>query len=177
MSEGQGNTGPDRLPVNDPLAFVEHRAATGKPPEYKFDAVGDHLAGIVTEVEEIEGQYGTYKEISIIARDQTEHRFRAFGEVLARKCSKVKKGDVLGVRREEDGYSPEYKTEYRVYEVFIEQPSEDAPRGALAPSPTSARALRHSPEIAQVLEEAFGDEDDAEDDVDAEDDAEDDAGL
>jgi hypothetical protein len=149
-----------RLAVNDPLAFVEHRAAVGKPELFKFDSVGDSLAGMITEIERIEGTYGPYREISVIRRDQTECRFEAFGAVLSSRCERAKVGDAIAVRRGEDGYSPEYKKPYPVFEVTIVSPEQDQ-RGALDPAPISAaRALSRSPEVDEILADHGGDSED-----------------
>jgi len=138
--------------VNDPLAFVERRATTGKPPEFHFDSVGDNLAGIISEIEVVNGVYGPFKVISVITRAGEECRFAATGAVLSSRLVNVCVGDALGIRRVADGYSPEHKKAYPAYEV-----TRVACENTLAPTPTPVR-----PEIAQILDETFGDEDDAE---------------
>ncbi|HXN61969.1 MAG TPA: hypothetical protein VN886_16105 [Acidimicrobiales bacterium] len=138
---------PERLPVNDPLAFVEHRAATGKPPEFHFESVGDHLAGFVTEVEVVNGVYGPFRIVSVITRGEEEFSFRAVGAVLSARLAKVRVGDAIGVRRVEDGFSPEHKSEFKNYEVTIVATERPLPAPSLPPA-----------EVEQMLDEAFSDE-------------------
>jgi hypothetical protein len=166
ISNPKNSTELARLDVNDPLGFCEARASKGKPELFKFDSVGDHVAGTVTEIEVVAGTYGPYREISVIRRDGTECRFETFGAVLNPRFEKANVGDAVGVRRVEDGYSAEHKKSYPLYEVTI-VPGELAPRGALAASPTSVRRpeLRRSPEVAKLLEDPPGyGPDDVEDD-------------
>jgi hypothetical protein len=111
--------GHDRLQVHDPLSFVEHRAAAGKPPMFKFDSVGDNVAGIATEVESVDGAFGRFDVISIIRRDGSECQVQATGAVLSRRLAAVNVGDVLGIRRIDDGFSPEFQKPYPNFEVTV----------------------------------------------------------
>lgn len=160
--ESQDSAG-DRLPVNDPLGFVKKRALEGRPALRELKMEGESFYGYVTEVNEVDGLYGRYLDISFIL-DETEWRFEAKGAVLKGKLgatldparvdvekgillAKVRSGDAVSVRREADQYAEKYARDYPYYDVTIVT-TEHSERGALAPAPASPRALRHSPEVA-----------------------------
>ncbi len=119
QSNGEASTELARLDVNDPLAFVEHRAAVGKPEMFSFDLVGDHVAGVVTEIETVKGAFGPFDIISLIARDGSECRVQATGAVLSNRLSSVNVGDTIGIRRIVDGFSPEFGKPYPNFETTV----------------------------------------------------------
>lgn len=166
QSRPQNSTELARLDVNDPLAFVKARAAKGKPPMFEFGSEGDNVAGYVTEVETVEGIYGPFDVISLLEEDGAECRVQATGAVLSRRLASVNVGDAVGIRRIEDGYSVEHKKSYPLYDVTVAHVG--ALRGALAPSPTSPKALQMAPEVARIVEDLGGEltDDDAPDDED-----------
>ena len=145
VAEAQSNTADlVALAVRDPLAFVEHRAEHGLPPVFEFDEVGDSIAGFVTDVEVVDGQFGRYQIVSIVRRDGTESRIKALGAVLSSRLAGVSVGDAVAIRRVEDAISKEFGSRYKVFEVSLVNSS--------PPDPPSVPAGASLAELAEVVD-------------------------
>lgn len=120
------------------MRSLAERMAAGKPEPFIFKDEGDFIQGVIEDIYEQSGDYGSYKVTTILTEDGSAHNVAWFGGVLKGQfdSKRPQVGMTIAIRYE--GTKPSKVKGHQPYKDFwVLLDEATRPAGAPAPVPSA----------------------------------------